>query len=83
MKRLYVTPEGRGLGLGRRLAEHCVAQAAARGYRRMRLETLPDMAAARHIYATLGFRPTGAYNDNPVAGVIHMALDLSAGAAGG
>ena len=53
---LLVTPEGRGLGLGRRLVDHTVAFARAAGYRRMVLWTNDPLAAARRIYLERGFR---------------------------
>jgi len=53
---LLVTPEGRGLGLGRRLVDHTVAFARAAGYRRMVLWTNDPLAAARRIYVERGFR---------------------------
>ena len=46
------------------------------GYETLKLDTLPQMKAAQRMYESLGFRDTAAYNDNPVAGVRFLALDL-------
>lgn len=80
MKRLYVRPEGRGMGLGRALAEAAVERARALGYRGVKLDTLPWLAAALRMYARMGFVETAPYNDNPLAGVRFLALDLSGAA---
>ena len=53
---LLVTPEGRGLGLGRQLVDRTVAFARAAGYRRLVLWTNEPLAAARRIYLERGFR---------------------------
>ena len=53
---LLVTPEGRGLGLGRELVDRTVAFARAAGYRRLVLWTNAPLAAARRIYLERGFR---------------------------
>lgn len=55
LRLLIVTPEARGLGLGARLADECIAFARARGYRKMVLWTQSHLAAARHIYESRGF----------------------------
>jgi GNAT superfamily N-acetyltransferase len=77
MKRLYVRSAHRGSGLGHVLAERIVAEARALGYAALKLDTLPQMQAAQRVYEKLGFRDTAPYNDNPIAGTRHMALDLA------
>jgi putative acetyltransferase len=76
MKRLYVLPRFRGTGLGRLLVEELVRDARSHGYRRMVLDTLPSMRPAQAVYSALGFQPIPAYYDNPLPGVIYMALEL-------
>jgi ribosomal protein S18 acetylase RimI-like enzyme len=77
MKRLYVRPDFRGMGLGRMLAECIVDDARSMGYRKVKLDTLPAMAEAQALYESLGFAPCAKYNDNPVEGVRFLALDLA------
>ncbi len=76
MKRLFVSPEARRAGLGRRLAQQIIDQAREIGYTVMRLDTLDRLAEAMRLYATLGFRRTVPYYDNPLPGVVYWALDL-------
>jgi ribosomal protein S18 acetylase RimI-like enzyme len=76
MKRLYVDPNGRGLGVGRALMDAVIAAARAIGYREIWLDTLPTMAAAQNLYRSAGFEPTQAYYDTPVEGTVFMRLRL-------
>ncbi len=77
MKRLYVVPRFRGSGLGRRLVVELIDAAREQGCTRMRLDTLPKLAAAIALYRRLGFTEIEPYYDNPIPGVTFMALDLS------
>jgi len=67
MKRLWVRPHFRGLGLGRVLSERLIEEARARAYTAIYLDTMPQtMGPANRIYAELGFAPVDRYTDNPV-----------------
>lgn len=77
MKRLYVRSPDRGLGLGRLLIAAVIEEARCTGYRRMRLDTLPQMDRAQRLYASFGFKDIAAYCYNPEPGARFLELDLS------
>jgi putative acetyltransferase len=76
MKRLYVRDAARSSGLGRKLVLNAISMAVSLGYRRMCLDTLADMSAARGLYRALGFRDIEPYYQTPLSGTTFMALDL-------
>jgi putative acetyltransferase len=76
MKRFYVCPLFRGKGVGKRLATLMIAEAKAMGYKRMLLDTVPQMKRAIVLYQALGFKPVPPYRHNPVPGAAFMELRL-------
>jgi ribosomal protein S18 acetylase RimI-like enzyme len=76
MKRVYVRPAFRGLGLGRMLAESILKESRAAGYRRVWLDTLPSMIGAQYLYRELGFRKIAPYGDNRVPEAVYLELEL-------
>jgi len=76
MKRLFVRPAARGQALGARLARAVMEEGRRLGYFKMRLDTLPRLQAAVHLYRSLGFRDISAYCPNPLPEVLYMESDL-------
>lgn len=76
MKRLYVNPAGRGLGVGRALAEAVVKQAKALGYQAVRLDTLASMVSALGLYKSMGFVEIERYYETPLQDTVFLELAL-------
>ena len=76
IKRLYVRPQFRGLHISKALTERVINDAKSIGYKYMRLDTFPFMAAAIKLYEKYGFYRIDRYNDNPAKTAIFMQLNL-------
>ncbi len=62
IKRLYLRPDFRGRGLGRRMMNAALRACAAAGHGTVRLSTIPSaMRVADALYQTMGFRPIPSY----------------------
>ena len=72
MKRLFVRPNYRRLGLGRRMAEQVIVAARQMGYRRMVLDTLERLKPAVRMYESLGFVRIDPYCTNPLPDAVFM-----------
>jgi ribosomal protein S18 acetylase RimI-like enzyme len=76
MKRMYVRPTFRGQRIGQILGQDVITEARKRGYKKMRLDSLPTMREAQALYRSLGFREIDAYRPNPIQGAVFMELEL-------
>ena len=65
LKRMFVSPQGRGRGVGRQLVALLEAEARARGCGLLTLETGPYQAEALALYAQCGFTRRGPFGDYP------------------
>jgi GNAT superfamily N-acetyltransferase len=63
LKRMWVAPETRGLGLGKRLLEALEERAQALGYRKVRLETERSLTQAQQLYRSSGYVEVPPFND--------------------
>jgi GNAT superfamily N-acetyltransferase len=68
VKRVYVRPEARGLGVARALLEGAERVARDAGYTVVRLDTGRNQPEALKLFRTSGYEPIPDYNDNPWAG---------------
>jgi putative acetyltransferase len=76
MKRLYVAPAGRGLGLGKQLVERVLTIAKDLGYKECKLDTLGRMKEATGLYKSSGFVECEAYYHNPQDEVVYFSKQL-------
>lgn len=76
MKRLYVVPDYRKLGVGDALVKILLQEAQSLGYTTMKLDTLERLQAAIQLYQKFGFETVTAYYDNPLPNVVYMQKKL-------
>ena len=79
LRMVGVSPGHRGKGIGRRLVVACIDLARERGRRVMTLETNELMLAARQLYTSLGFVPTGLRQAPGGPELLGYRLDIPAG----
>ncbi len=70
--KMYLLPQGRGIGLGRILIEKSLAFAKEAGYKQVYLETMPELKQALNVYAKFGF----AYLKGPMGNSGHTGCSL-------
>jgi GNAT superfamily N-acetyltransferase len=76
IKRFFVTSAARGSGIGSALLARTLRVARARGYRAVRLDSLPVMSAALRLYARLGFEEIGPYDGEHPGGALYFERRL-------
>ncbi|OEF06716.1 GNAT family N-acetyltransferase [Vibrio genomosp. F10] len=72
LKKLFLLPSGRGLGVGKKLTLECLQFAKSLGYTHCYLDTLSNMTQAISLYEKLGFK----HLDAPLDGTIHSKCDV-------
>jgi putative acetyltransferase len=70
--KMYLVPKARGVGLGRILIEKCLQQAKDLGYKKIYLESMPELKQALKVYAKFGFE----YLKGPMGNSGHTGCDL-------
>lgn len=78
IKRLFVREQARGLGVAKALIAAMLDVARERGYREVKLDTLPKMQAAIALYKANGFAPIAPYGSHPYPGLVTLGRTLSA-----
>ena len=68
---MYLLPQARGLGLGKELINRSLAFARESGYKKIYLETMPELTQALSVYEKFGFK----YLDGPMGNTGHFGCD--------
>jgi len=76
IKRLFVRPQARKIGVGKALVAAILKTAMERGYGEIKLDTLPDMQAAIALYKSFGFAAIPPYGSHPYPGLVTLGLKL-------
>src|ERR1700744_1363265 len=69
--KMYLHPDARGRGLGGQLIRRCLDAARTLGYKKVYLETMPELRQALAVYERFGFR----YLDGPLGNTGHFGCD--------
>ena len=79
LRTLSVSPDARGMGVGRKLVHWCIDQARSGGLTEIVLCSLPEMAPAHNLYESFGFirRPEWDWSPMPDVQLWGFSLDLS------
>jgi putative acetyltransferase len=70
--KMYLHGDTRGRGLGRLLIDKCLAEARTMGYKKVYLETMPELRKAVSVYEKFGF----SYLDGPMGNTGHFGCDV-------
>lgn len=76
LKRMFILENYRGKGQGRILLLRAIELARQLSYHKIRLDTLPTMRSAVHLYRSFGFCEIAPYRFNPHPDTIYMELNL-------
>jgi len=72
LRKLFLLPSARGLGIGKKLSQYCLDYAISAGYKQCYLDTLSNMESAIVLYEQLGFE----HLSSPIIGTIHGGCDV-------
>jgi putative acetyltransferase len=77
IRRMYVAPDQRGTGLGRRLLDRLLTEAAHASIERVVLNTVATMVEASGLYTSMGFEPIPRYHLTTTPGIIYLGRPVA------
>ena len=70
--KMYLLPDMRGTGLGRAMIQKCIDEAKIRGYKKIYIETMPELRQAMRTYEKFGFQ----YLSGPMGNTGHFGCEI-------